>query len=38
MTAGKDALSSMSPNQILAMSALGLSPLALWPALRLTET
>jgi diacylglycerol O-acyltransferase len=38
MTSGKAALSSMSPNQILAMSALGLSPLALWPALRLTET
>lgn len=38
MTEGKEALSTMSPSQILAMSALGISPLALWPALRLTET
>ncbi|HEV7203014.1 MAG TPA: wax ester/triacylglycerol synthase family O-acyltransferase [Jatrophihabitans sp.] len=38
MAEGKEALSTMSPSQILAMSALGISPLALWPALRLTET
>lgn len=38
MTEGKEALGAMSPTQILAMSALGVGPLALWPALRLTET
>ncbi len=37
MTEGKAALRTMSPNQILAMSGLGISPLALWPALRLTD-
>ncbi len=37
MADGKQALGSMSQNQILAMSALGISPLGLWPALRLTE-
>ena len=37
MAAGKTTLRTMSPNQILAMSGLGVSPLALWPALRLTE-
>ena len=37
MEDGKAAMRTMTPNQILAMSALGLSPLALWPALRLTE-
>lgn len=36
MTDGKAALRSMSPLQILAMSAVGVSPLALWPLLRLT--
>ncbi len=37
MADGKAALGSMSQNQILAMSALGISPLGLWPALRLTD-
>ena len=37
MADGKVALGSMSQAQILAMSAIGISPLALWPALRLTE-
>ncbi len=37
MEDGKAALRTMTPNQILAVSALGVSPLALWPALRLTE-
>jgi diacylglycerol O-acyltransferase len=36
MEQGKDALRSMTPMQILAMSAVALSPLALWPLLRLT--
>jgi diacylglycerol O-acyltransferase len=36
MTDGKDALRTMSPTQIMAMSALGVSPLGIWPALRLT--
>jgi diacylglycerol O-acyltransferase / wax synthase len=36
MEEGKDALRSMSQLQILAMSALAMSPLAIWPALRLT--
>lgn len=36
MDDGKDALRSMTPNQILLMSALGISPLAIWPALQLT--
>src|SRR4051812_28057400 len=38
MVEGKEALRSMSPLQILAMSALGVSPLAIWPLLRLTGT
>lgn len=38
MTEGKEALGSMTPTQILLMSALGVGTLALWPALRLTET
>jgi diacylglycerol O-acyltransferase / wax synthase len=38
MTDGKDALGTMTPLQILAMSALGVSPLAVWPLLRLTGT
>ena len=37
MEDGKAMLRTMSPNQILAMSGLGVSPLALWPALRLTD-
>jgi diacylglycerol O-acyltransferase len=36
MDDGKAALRTMSPTQILAMSALGISPLAIWPALQLT--
>jgi diacylglycerol O-acyltransferase len=36
MTEGKEALGTMSPLQILAMSGLGISGLALWPALGLT--
>jgi diacylglycerol O-acyltransferase len=36
MAEGKEALSAMSPAQIMAMSAVGVSPLAVWPALRLT--
>jgi diacylglycerol O-acyltransferase len=36
MADGKDALRTMSPTQIMAMSALGVSPLGIWPALRLT--
>src|SRR4051794_24702612 len=36
MEAGKELLGSMTPLQILAMSALGVSPLAVWPLLRLT--
>ncbi|HZC71014.1 MAG TPA: wax ester/triacylglycerol synthase family O-acyltransferase [Jatrophihabitans sp.] len=36
MEEGKAALRSMTPMQILAMSALGVSPLAIWPLLRLT--
>lgn len=35
MQEGKEALRSMTPVQILAMSALGVSPLAIWPLLRL---
>jgi diacylglycerol O-acyltransferase len=38
MTEGKQALRSMTPTQILAMSALGISPLGLWPLLGLTGT
>jgi diacylglycerol O-acyltransferase len=38
MTDGKEALRAMTPMQILAMSALGVSPLAVWPLLRLTGT
>jgi len=36
MRDGKQALSQMSPLQILAMSALGVAPLAVWPALGIT--
>ncbi|HET8582803.1 MAG TPA: wax ester/triacylglycerol synthase family O-acyltransferase [Jatrophihabitans sp.] len=36
MLQGKAALRTMSPLQILAMSALGISPLAVWPLLRIT--
>jgi diacylglycerol O-acyltransferase len=36
MNEGKDALRTMSPTQIMAMSALSMSPLAVWPLLRLT--
>jgi diacylglycerol O-acyltransferase len=36
MKAGKDALGSMTPNQILAMSALGMAPSLVIPMLRLT--
>jgi diacylglycerol O-acyltransferase len=35
MTAGKEALGSMTPNQILAMSALGMAPSLVIPMLRL---
>jgi diacylglycerol O-acyltransferase len=35
MVDGKEALSAMSPTQIIAMSALGLSPALIWPMLRL---
>jgi diacylglycerol O-acyltransferase len=38
MQEGKEALKSMTPMQILAMSALGVSPLAILPLLRLTGT
>jgi diacylglycerol O-acyltransferase / wax synthase len=38
MTEGKELLRTMTPLQILAMSAIGVSPLALWPLLRLTGT
>ncbi len=38
MNEGKEALRSMSPMQILAMSALSCSPLAVWPVLGLTGT
>jgi diacylglycerol O-acyltransferase len=38
MTDGKAALREMTPLQILAMSALGVSPLGIWPLLRLTGT
>ena len=36
MLEGKELLEGMTPMQILAMSALGVSPLAIWPLLRLT--
>jgi diacylglycerol O-acyltransferase len=36
MTEGKDLLRDLTPLQILAMSAVGISPLAIWPLLRLT--
>jgi diacylglycerol O-acyltransferase / wax synthase len=36
MEEGKEALRTMTPMQILAMSAIGVSPLAIWPLLRLT--
>jgi diacylglycerol O-acyltransferase len=36
MEQGKEALRAMTATQILAMSALGISPLAIWPLLRLT--
>jgi diacylglycerol O-acyltransferase len=35
MSEGKESLKGMSPVQIMAMSALGLSPLVAWPLLRL---
>ncbi len=35
MLDGKDALSSMTQTQILAMSALGMAPALVWPALRM---
>jgi diacylglycerol O-acyltransferase len=38
MEDGKDFLRSLSPLQIIAMSAVGLTPLALWPVLGLTDT
>lgn len=38
MTEGKQALASMSQLEILAMSALAVSPLALWPALGITAS
>jgi diacylglycerol O-acyltransferase / wax synthase len=38
MEDGKDALRTMSPMQIMAMSALGISPLGLWPLLGLVGT
>jgi len=38
MEEGKEALRSMTPMQILLMSAVGISPLAIWPLLRLTGT
>jgi diacylglycerol O-acyltransferase len=38
MTDGKEFLRSMTPLQILAMSAVGLAPLAVWPLLGLTGT
>jgi diacylglycerol O-acyltransferase / wax synthase len=38
MLEGKEALRSMTPMQILAMTALGISPLGIWPLLRLTGT
>jgi diacylglycerol O-acyltransferase len=38
MTEGKQLLRTMTPMQIIAMSAIGMSPLALWPLLRLTGT
>ena len=37
MTDGKSALSGMTPTQILAMTAIGMSPLVLSPLLRLTN-
>jgi diacylglycerol O-acyltransferase len=36
MEEGKEALRSMTPTQILLMSGLGMSPLAIWPLLGLT--
>jgi diacylglycerol O-acyltransferase len=38
MTDGKEFFASMTPLQILAMSAIGMSPLAIWPLLGLTGT
>lgn len=38
MLEGKQALSTMTPLQIMAMSGLGIAPLALWPAFGLTGT
>jgi diacylglycerol O-acyltransferase len=38
MAEGKRLLRTMSPMQIVAMSAIGMSPLVLWPLLRLTGT
>jgi diacylglycerol O-acyltransferase len=38
MEDGKEFLNTLTPLQILAMSAIGLTPLALWPVLGLTGT
>ena len=38
MVEGKELLRTMSPMQIVAMSGIGMSPLVLWPLLRLTGT
>ena len=38
MEEGKAVLGTMSPLQIMAMSAIGVSPLAIWPLLRMTGT
>lgn len=38
MADGKDSMRSMSPTQILAMSGLGVAPLALWPMLGLVDS
>ncbi|HKC27183.1 MAG TPA: wax ester/triacylglycerol synthase family O-acyltransferase [Jatrophihabitans sp.] len=38
MREGKELLKTMTPMQILAMSAIGISPLGLWPLLRMTGT
>ncbi len=38
MLEGKQMLRTMSPMQIVAMTAIGMSPLVLWPLLRLTGT
>jgi diacylglycerol O-acyltransferase len=38
MHEGKELLKTMTPMQILAMSAIGISPLGLWPLLKMTGT